>query len=175
MVIILVICMIGLLVGSVFGIFFSGEDSGNGYTMPMAIQELNTKYADKVSEIRNNNAHDEVVMSGSRAEWKEVLAVYAVKVNTDSDNPAEVATLDDDKAERLRGVLNDMTSLSYSFKTETHEQTVTDEEGNETTETVEIITLVITLTQKSADEMAAHLDFNSKIASANAIMGVYPI
>jgi aminoglycoside phosphotransferase (APT) family kinase protein len=92
--------------------------------------------------------------------WSEVLAVYAVKVNTDSDNPAEVATLDNDKAERLRDVLNDMTSLSYSLKTETHEQTVTDEEGNETTETVEIITLVITLTQKSADEMAAEYGFN---------------
>lgn len=29
-VIIIVICLVGLLVGSVFGIFFSGEDSGNG-------------------------------------------------------------------------------------------------------------------------------------------------
>lgn len=31
--VILIICLIGLLVGSVFGIFFSGEDSGNGMTM----------------------------------------------------------------------------------------------------------------------------------------------
>jgi hypothetical protein len=59
--------MVALLVGSVFGIFFSGEDSGNGYTMPMAIAEINQEYADKVKEIRDGNAHDEVQMSGSRA------------------------------------------------------------------------------------------------------------
>lgn len=31
---VLVICLIGLLIVSPFGIFFSGEDSGTGYTMP---------------------------------------------------------------------------------------------------------------------------------------------
>lgn len=36
-------------------------------------------------------------MSGSRAVWKEVLAVYAVKTNTDQDNPQEVATMDESK------------------------------------------------------------------------------
>ena len=30
--IIIVICLIALIAGSVFGIFFSGEDSGNGMT-----------------------------------------------------------------------------------------------------------------------------------------------
>ena len=31
-----------------------------------------------------------VEMSGSRAVWKEVLAVYSVKTTTDPDNPQEV-------------------------------------------------------------------------------------
>ena len=34
---VLVICLIGLLIVSPFGIFFSGEDSGTGYTMPDAV------------------------------------------------------------------------------------------------------------------------------------------
>ena len=38
---VLVICLIGLLIASPFGIFFSGEDSGTGYTMPEAVSVLN--------------------------------------------------------------------------------------------------------------------------------------
>ncbi|MGI5899780.1 MAG: hypothetical protein ACOX8S_07665 [Christensenellales bacterium] len=79
--VIVIICLIGMLVGLIFGIFFPGEDSGNGYTMPMAIVEINTEYSDKLIEIRNENAHDEVQLSGARAEWKEILAVYTVKAD----------------------------------------------------------------------------------------------
>ena len=48
-------------------------------------------------EIRNGTSYDTLEMSGSRAVWKEVLAVYSVKVNTDPDEPMEVATMDDTK------------------------------------------------------------------------------
>ena len=37
MVVLVVICLIGLLVSSPFGIFFSGENSGTGQTMPSAV------------------------------------------------------------------------------------------------------------------------------------------
>ena len=42
--VILIICLIGLLVGSVFGIFFSGEDSGNGMTMQTVVHEINADW-----------------------------------------------------------------------------------------------------------------------------------
>ena len=71
--IIVVICLVGLLVGSVFGIFFSGEDSGNGMTMQTVVREINTEYDTKLDEIKNGTAHDVLEMSGSRAVWKEVL------------------------------------------------------------------------------------------------------
>lgn len=43
-------------------------------------------------------SYDVLEMNGSRAVWKEVLAVYSVKVNTDPDNPQEVATMDESKS-----------------------------------------------------------------------------
>ena len=52
-VVILVICLIGLLVSSVFGIFFSGEDSGNGMTMQTVVREINTEYDTRLDEIKN--------------------------------------------------------------------------------------------------------------------------
>lgn len=92
-VVIIVICLIALICGSVFGIFFSGEDSGTGQSMRTAVQEINTEYDNRLLEIRNGTSYDTLEMSGSRAVWKEVLAVYSVKVNTDPDEPMEVATI----------------------------------------------------------------------------------
>ena len=165
-VVILIICMVGLLVGSVFGIFFSGEDIGSGYTMPMAIAEINREYADEIKKIRDDNAHDEVQMSGKRAEWKEVLAVYAVKVNTDPDNPIEVATMDEQKKELLKSVFWDMNSISHRTESVTYTETVVtdDDEGNlvETEQEVTKTILYITISHKTADEMAVQYGFSAE-------------
>ncbi|MDR1185453.1 MAG: CHAP domain-containing protein [Coriobacteriales bacterium] len=164
--VILIICMVGLLVGSVFGIFFSGEDSGSGYTMPMAIAEINQEYTDEVTDIRGSNAHDEVQMSGSRAEWKEVLAVYAVKVNTDPDNAQDVATMDEGKKELLRSVFWDMNTLSHRTEDVTYTETVVTDDGAgnlvETEQEVTKTVLYVTVSHKTAMEMAAEYGFSAQ-------------
>lgn len=48
--------------------------------------------------------YDVLEMSGSRAVWEDILAVYSVKVNTDPDNPMEVATVDDTKKQLLTNI-----------------------------------------------------------------------
>lgn len=164
-VIILVICMIGLLVGSIFGIFFSGEDSGNGFTMPMAIQEINQEYADRMEEIRNSNPHDDVRLSGSRAEWKDMLAVYAVKVNTDPKSAQDVATMDDGKKELLRSVFWDMNILDYYIETEEVTEIIVEGDGEDLISTEHTVTktiLYITVSSKTATEMAEQYGFSAK-------------
>lgn len=104
MVVIIVICLIALLIGSVFGIFFSGEDSGTGMSMQTVVQEINTEYDTKLQAEKDKVSFDVLEMSGSRAVWKDVLAVYAVKTNTDEDNPQEVATMDDSKKQILTDI-----------------------------------------------------------------------
>ena len=152
--IIIIMCMAGLLLNSTFGIFFSGEGFGTGRSMPSVVSALSIEFYNKVEDIKKGNPHDVEDISTMSINWPEVLAVYAVKVNTDPDNAMEVVTLDDDKIEILRGVFNDMVRMTYSLKTETQERTGTDEDGNETTEFVEVTTLVITFPQKSAEYMA---------------------
>lgn len=165
-VIVLITCMIGLLAGSAFGIFFSGEDSGSGHTMPMAIQEINGGYADKITEIRNSNAHGGVQMSGTRAEWKEVLAVYAVKVNTDPDSAQDVAAMDEGKKELLRSVFWDMNTISCRTETKEVTEVTAEDDGNEdstSTDTTGAKTILyITVSHKAADEMAARYGFNAE-------------
>jgi len=168
LVVILVICLVAMVVGSVFGIFFSGEETGEpgGRLMPDVVAELTVEFYDQIEDIQNDNAYDEVDVRTMSIRWDEVLAVYAVKVNTDPENGMDVVTLDDDRIERLRGVLNDMVSLSYSIETETRERTVTttDDDGNETetTETVTVRILVITMEQKSVDDISTQYGFNQE-------------
>ena len=92
------------------GIFFSGEDTGTGITMQAAVAEINEEYGERLDQLKEENEHEVFRLSGSRAPWKDVLAVYAVKVNTDSENPQVVANLTEEKKELLRGVF-----LGYEY------------------------------------------------------------
>ncbi len=65
--------------------------------MRQAVQEINADYQSQIDAARANLTYDKLEMSGSRAVWPEVLAVYAVKTTTDPDDPQEVATVDDSK------------------------------------------------------------------------------
>ena len=128
--IIVVICLIGMIIGSCFGIFFSGEDSGTGQTMQTAVQEINTDYQENLDEIKASHSYDVLEMSGSRAVWKEVLAVYAVKTTTDPDNAQEVATMDDEKLELLKDIFWQMNEISSSTSTQTETVIETSDDGN---------------------------------------------
>ena len=164
--VILVICLVALILGSVFSIFFSGEDSGTGQTMQTAVQEINTEYDNKLLEIRNGTTYDVLEMSGSRAVWKDVLAVYAVKTNTDPDNPQEVATMDDNKKQLLKDLFWEMNEVSS--RTESVSETVITEtdDGNgnivQTETTVTRTYLYITVAHKTVDEMASQYGFNQE-------------
>ena len=165
-VIIVVICLVALIAGSVFGIFLSGEDSGTGQTMQTAVREINTEYDNKLTEIKNGNTYDVLEMSGSRAVWKEVIAVYAVKTNADPDNPQEVATMDDSKKQLLSDLfweMNEITSRTES-KSETEITETDDGNGNivQTEATVTRTYLYITVAHKTTEEMAQKYGFNQE-------------
>ena len=164
-VIILVICVIGLIVGSCFGIFFSGEDSGTGQTMRQAVQEINADYQSQIDTTRANLTYDELEMSGSRAVWPEVLAVYAVKATTDPDDPQEVATVDDSKKAILKDIFWRMNELSSRTESKTEEVITETDDGHgnivETATTVTRTYLYITVSHKTAEEMADNFNFTA--------------
>ena len=119
---VLVICLIGLLIVSPFGIFFSGEDSGTGHTMPDAVSMMNSEFSTHIEQIKAENPYDELDMdnAGSAAiisNWRDVLAVYAVRTTTDNVSPDEVATLTEGKMEILREIFWDMNAISYHLET----------------------------------------------------------
>ena len=163
--VIVIICLIGLIVGSCFGIFFFGEDTGTGQTMQTVLREINEDYENQLDTIKANISYDVLEMSGFRAVWPEVLSVYAVKTTTDPDNAMDVATVDDARKAILKDIFWQMNEISS--RTETNTETVIEEsdDGNgnivETTTTVTRTTLYITVSHKTAEEMADHFNFNA--------------
>lgn len=169
--VIVVICLIGLIASSAFGIFFSGEgggrlpDGGTGQTIPAVVRETNQEYENRLTEIKSSQTYDTLEMSGSRAVWPEVLAVYAVKTTTDPDAPQEVATMDDGKKALLKEIFGEMNEIAYHTQTST-ETVITetdDGKGNiiESTSTATRTTLFITVSHKTAWEMADAYNFST--------------
>lgn len=150
-----VLCLIGLLVGSCFGIFFSGEDTGTGQTIRTAIAQVNQEYQDKLEEIRASHPHDGLEITGSQAVWKEVLAVYAVKTTTDPEGQ-DVASMDEEKLGLLAEVFWEMNQVSARVETRTE---TSEGEGGTAVE-AKITVLVISVSHKTAQEMAAQLGFD---------------
>lgn len=153
---VLVTCLIGLLIVSPFGIFFSGEDSGTGHTMPDAVSMMNSEFAARIEQIKAENPHDELDMdnAGSAAmisNWRDVLAVYAVRTITDNASPDEVATLTEEKMEILREIFWDMNAITY--------WTEIVPGGKDEADTV---ILHITVTIKTHLQMADEYQFNTE-------------
>ena len=164
-VVILVLCVVGLIAGSCFGIFFSGEDSGTGQTMRQAVLEINADYQSQIDTTRANLTYDKLEMSGSRAVWPEVLAVYAVKTTTDPDDPQEVATVDDSKKAILKDIFWQMNELSSRTESKTEEVITETDDGHgnivETATTVTRTYLYITVSHKTTEEMADRFNFTN--------------
>lgn len=111
---IIVICMVGLIAGSCYGIFFADEDTGSELTLRSVMQGIDAEYQRRIDEIIATVPHDTVEIVGEPAPWNEVLVIYAVKTTTDPAAPQEVVTMDYEKAKILWEVYWDMTQIVYA-------------------------------------------------------------
>lgn len=165
----LVVVLIGALLVSPMGIFFSGE-SESEMTLQEVVGQLNREFSARIAEIENTIPHDDIEQTGQRAKWKDILSVYAVKVSTDPENPLEVMTMDEERAVLLGKIFWDMNSIDYATESYTEEITVevptedsTDEDGVVTeTQTANRTRLLLTISSKTAQHMAEEYEFNQE-------------
>ena len=168
-VLLVVIVLAAVLLLSPLGIFFSG-DAGGDVTLQQVMSELNTAFSERITEIENTNAHDDLRQDGQRPLWKDILTIYAVKTTTDPENPLDAVSMDEEHAEVLRSIFWDMTVIEFTTETYAEEITVmvptddsTDEDSMvEETQTVERTRLVISISGKSAQQMAEEYGFDEK-------------
>ena len=159
--IIVIIVLVALVAGSIFAIFIPAEQ--NGITVYDVIGELDREFHDKEQELLANCQYDVLTYEGEMADWNEIVAIYAVKLNLDTENPQEIATFDEAKADELRNIYRTMNTVRLETRTETKEvkKQVRDENGNlkEVTETVTTTYVTVKRTGLTALQAADEYDF----------------
>ena len=157
--------MVGLVAGSVFAIFLPSDNSSE-YTIQNAMYDIEHEYDRRKSELAESIPHDALIYEGEMSEWKDVIAIYAVKLNLSDDAPQEIVTFDEKKAEYLKEIFFDMNELTTKTEIQSYtiKETKTDDDGNkiEVEEERTITYLTIISTPKNAYEMAEIYGFSEK-------------
>lgn len=135
---------LGAVIASPFGIFAAGENDTPGTITPSAaIAQVNEEYTEKLEEIQSSfeGSYSRIETDGTLPDWREVLAVFAVKVaGSDGEDATDVATFDEDRVKRLKKVFWDMV--------EVWGEVVEVEEGE-----VTVKVLILHIESKTVDEM----------------------
>ncbi len=166
-VVIIIICLIGAIGGTCFGIFLANDETtGTNKTMSQAISELTSEHYANLTAMKASYTYDLLEVQGNTSiNWMDVLAVYAVKT-TSGENPLEVVTLDDTKIDLLRDIMKDMNTMTGVVTPKVVAETVvtTDENGNsiKTTTYVTKKVLTVSIIQLSVDEISALYNFNDE-------------
>lgn len=146
--VVLLLCIVGLLLLSPFGLFFASQRQEPGAVPPNgAIAQLNADLAAYLAELQAGDYAD-IQLDGQLPDWREVLAVFAVRTTLGEDG-VDVLTLDPDRVERLKEVFWDMTAI-------------TAETGETDTGTV----LFLTVEAKTAEEMRELYGFTDEQSAA---------
>ena len=154
LVVVLVICMIGLLIASPFGIFFADGSSPDSVSPTAAIVQINGEYVDTLSALQTEGSYDRVEIQGRQPSWADVFAVFAAKTAGGADG-AQVSVLDPDTAEKLRAVFWDMTKITSAEADVEHPA-----EGDTAAWTEKVLT--ITVTPRTPDDMRVFYAFTDQ-------------
>ena len=162
-IVIVIAVTFGMITATCFGIFY-WRGSSSDYTIQDAIEDIDHEFRLRINEIKSEYSYDSLEIHGSRINWKNVLAVYAVKASTDPDNAQEVVTMDESKYEILKDVFWDMHEISASSETKdvkTYIETI-DENNDLILEETEktLCILKITVEHKTVNEMKSIYGFN---------------
>lgn len=147
-----VVILVAGIIASPFGILFSNEPSPGAVPLNAAVAQVNCDFNARLEELQAGD-YDSIAIEGQAPDWREVVAVFAVKTAGATDG-VDVAALTPDRVERLKAVFWDMCAITSETETINHPASVS------TTPWAETI-LHITITAKTADEMRTAYSFTA--------------
>lgn len=164
--IIIVISLVAFVSGSAYGIFFAANaPNENAISVQEALETLTGEYRDRLEEISNTIQHDRQDIVANDGvyfiRWQDVLTVFSSYVSGDEFG-SSVASLEEEQVDKLREIMWEMNEVDYSTHPETITIDTTDEDGNQATAEITETVLVIELTHKTPDEMAADYHFSTR-------------
>ena len=164
--IIIVISLVAFVSGSAYGIFFAADaPNAASVTVREAVETLTEEYRDRLEEISDTVQYDRQDITANDdvyyIRWQDVLAVFSSYVSG-NEQGAPVAALTEEQVDKLRETMWAMNAVDYATRAETAVIETTDEDGNPTTTEITETVLVIELTHKTPDEMAADYHFTTR-------------
>ena len=164
--IVIVISLVAFVSGSAYGIFFAADAPNTAsVTVREAVETLTAEYRDRLEEISDTVQHDRQDITANDdvyyIRWQDVLAIFSSYV-AGSEQGAPVAALTEEQLDKLRETMWAMNAVDYSTRAETVTIDTTDEDGNQATAEITETVLVIELTHKTPDEMAADYHFTTR-------------
>ena len=164
--IVIVICLVAFVSGSAYGIFFAANaPNENAVTVQEAVETLTAEYRNRLEEISDTVQHDRQDITANDdvyyIRWQDVLAVFSSYV-AGSEQGAPVAALTEEQVDKLRETMWAMNAVDYSTRAETAVIETTDKNGKAITTEITETVLVISLTHKTPDEMAADYHFTTR-------------
>ena len=164
--IIIVISLVAFVSGSAYGIFFAADaPNAASVTVREAVETLTEEYRDRLEEISDTVQHDRQDITANDdvyyIRWQDVLTVFSSYVSG-NEQGAPVAALTEEQVDKLREIMWAMNAVDYSTRAETAVIETTDEDGNPTTTEITETVLVIELTHKTPDDMAADYHFTTR-------------
>ena len=164
--IIIVISLVAFVSGSAYGIFFAADaPNAASVTVREAVETLTEEYRDRLEEISDTVQHDRQDITANDdvyyIRWQDVLAVFSSYVSG-NEQGAPVAALTEEQVDKLRETMWAMNAVDYATRAETAVIETTDEDGNPTTTEITETVLVIELTHKTPNEMAADYHFTTR-------------
>lgn len=164
--IVIVISLVAFVSGSAYGIFFAADaPNAASVTVREAVETLTAEYRDRLEEISDTVQHDRQDITANDdvyyIRWQDVLAVFSSYV-AGSEQGAPVAALTENQVDKLREIMWAMNSVDYSTRAETAVIETTDKNGKAITTEITETVLVIELTYKTPDEMAADYHFTAR-------------
>ena len=161
--IIIVISLVAFVSGSAYGIFFAANaPNAASVTVREAVETLTEEYRDRLEKISDTVQHDRQDITANDdvyyIRWQDVLAVFSSYV-AGSEQGAPVAALTEEQVDKLREIMWAMNAVDYATRAETAVIETTDKNGKSTTTEITETVLVIELTHKTPDEMAADYHF----------------
>ena len=164
-VVVILVCLIGLLCSSIFGIFFSNES--NSRTMSSVISQINNEIYQKAEKEQLMTPNSEIVMDNTVTNWKEVIAVYSVKYANDKENADIIMYINEKNIKNIRTVFNDFNKVSIS-KSSSNGYLITNDGSfiqspNTQTETEDGKTIIhIIIQSKSLDDVMNQYNFTDE-------------
>ena len=164
--IVIVISLVAFVSGSAYGIFFAADaPNAASVTVREAVETLTAEYRDRLEEISDTVQHDRQDITANDdvyyIRWQDVLAVFSSYVSG-NEQGAPIAALTEEQVDKLRETMWAMNAVDCSTHPETTTIEITDEDGNPTTTEITETVLVIELTHKTPDEMAADYHFTTR-------------